>query len=338
MRTPLALVTVLALLGLPSYADASPPLVEAAPSTHGLIVWTNRAADGRENLMIAEADGSGVRQLTHAGKDGVDIDAQFSPNGEWIAYQHLGPEPGTVRLVRADGSDGYVLKVPCNDPCLEVGVPTWLSNDELAVSRVFGPIDKHDNAAEALLWTVRPDGTELHRLSPASAAGKFEDAYVHASRDGSYLVFMRRRLSDGATALFRMDDHGLQRITPWGLGIEVNDVSTAASGPTEDLVLFEAYGRGDPDATFVDLGTVPATCSSPSGCRQAIVWLTDNAASGRRNANPHWSPNGKNLVFTDRANIDTEDVEILTMRYGDTESRTISTSPRFDYRPDWGRG
>jgi hypothetical protein len=103
-------------------------------------------------------------------------------------------------------------------------------------------------------------------------------------------------------------------------------------------VLFEAYGRGDPDATFVDLGTVPAKCPSIKACRKAIEWLTNNKASGRRNANPHWAPNGRDYVATDRANIDTEDVQIWTTRYGTDQRREISTSKRFDYRPDWGRG
>lgn len=68
------------------------------------------------------------------------------------------------------------------------------------------------------------------------------------------------------------------------------------------------------------------------------MWLTDNEASGRRNANPHWSPDGRDYVFTDRANIDTEDVQIWTARFGTDERREISTSKRFDYRPDSGRG
>ena len=59
---------------------------------------------------------------------------------------------------------------------------------------------------------------------------------------------------------------------------------------------------------------------------------------GRRNANPHWSPDGRDYVFTDRANIDTEDVQIWTTRVRHrAERREISTSARFDYRPDWGR-
>jgi Tol biopolymer transport system component len=290
--------------------------------------------------MIARADGTGDRVLTHPGKEVSDSDAQFSPNGWWIAYAHGTNDGSTVRLVHPSGRGNHRLAVPCQDPCIDVNSPSWLSNHLLAVQRVFGPIDANDNAAEALLWTVRADGTHLRRLSPQSASGKFEDAYVHAGPQGSYLVFMRRRLSDGATALFRMDADGthLHRITPWGLGVEISDVSTALEGPTRDLVLFEAYGRGDPDATFVDLGFVPATCTTPTACRKAIVWLTDNRASGRRNANPHWSPNGRNLVFTNRANIDTENVEIWTMHYGSTQRRQISNSPRFDYRPDWGRG
>ena len=126
-------------------------------------------------------------------------------------------------------------------------------------------------------------------------------------------------------------------ILPWGLGVEVYDLSRATSGPTKGLVLFEAYGRGDPDATFVDLGTVPWLCNGVKQCRKKIDWLTDNKASGRRNANPHWSPDGRDYVFTDRENIDTEDVQIWTAEYGTDERREISTSQRFDYRPDWGR-
>ncbi len=336
----LAAATLLAVAALPSYAAPSPPAEKSAPSSAGLIVWTNRAADGRERLMIADADGTGDRVLTHPGKDQFDIDPQFSPNGEWIAYEHDTPESASVRLVRPDGTQDHRLAVPCEDPCVAVAGPTWLSDRRLAVALVLGPFDANDNAAEALLWTIRTDGTGLRRLSPESASGKYEDSYVHASRDGSYLVFMRRRLSDGSTALVRTDSNGgnPQRITPWGWGVEINDVSTAAGGPAKDMVVFEAYGRGDPNATFVDLGTVPATCGTPQACRKAIVWLTDNAASGRRNANPHWSPDGRNLVFTDRENIDTEDVNIWTMRFGSEERRQISDTPRFDYRPDWGRG
>jgi len=338
MRTPLIAVALLALLGTPSYAVGSPLLADADPSTSGLIVWSNRAADGRESLLIANADGTGQRALTQAGKGDVHFNAQFSPNGRWIAYEAGDEDSFEVRLVRLDGTHDHRLPVGCKDPCLGVGTPTWVTNRRLAVVRVKGPI-VNDNASEALLWTVKLDGSSLHRMSPATAAGKYEDGYAHVSPDGSLVTWTRLRLSDGKSTIMRVDTDGDDPapLLPWGL-VEVYDLSTATSGPTRGLLLFEAYGRGDPDATFVDLGTVPILCNGIKQCRKRIVWLTDNEASGRRNANPHWSPDGRDYVFTDRANIDTEDVQVWTAKYGTDERREISTSKRFDYRPDWGRG
>lgn len=71
-------------------------------------------------------------------------------------------------------------------------------------------------------------------------------------------------------------------------------------------------------------------------CTKQITWLTDNADSGRRNANPEWSPDGSSIVFTDRPSIDDQNAEIWTMRYGGTDRNKISTSTNFDYRPAWG--
>ncbi len=331
MRSPQVAIAVLALLAPPAYAAAQ-------PSADGHIVWTNRAADGRESLLIANGDGTGQRALTHAGKGEIHTDAQFSPNGKWIAYTALGESSGEVRLVRPDGSRDHRLPVACQDPCIEVGTPTWMSNRRLFIVRVKGPV-VDDTAAEALQWSVNIDGSGLVRMSEARDAGRFEDGRAQVSPDGSFVTWTRLRLSDGKSTIMRMDVDGDDPapILPWGLGVEVYDLSHATSGPTRGLVLFEAYGRGDPDATFVDLGTVPWLCNGVKQCRRKIDWLTNNRASGRRNANPHWSPDGRNYVFTDRESIDTEDVQIWTARYGTGERREISTSKRFDYRPDWGR-
>ncbi len=340
MRTPIvALASLLAVLGLPSYAAASPPVAESEPSTSGLVVWSNRAADGRESLRIANADGSDQRALTHAGKGEVHTDAQFSPNGKWIAY---------TRSTRARARCGWCAPMAARTTgcpwaartrASSVGTPTWISKKRVFFVKVKGP-SSNDIAGEALLWSVNIDGSRPFRMSDKRDAGRYEDSRAQVTPDGSFVTWTRLRLSDGKSTIMRVDVGGDDPapVLPWGLGVEVYDLSTATSGPTEDLLLFEAYGRGDPDATFVDLGTVPVGCNGVKQCRKKIVWLTDNEASGRRNANPHWSPDGLDYVFTDRANIDTEDVQIWTARYGTDERREISTSPRFDYRPDWGKG
>ena len=237
-----------------------------------------------------------------------------------------------------NGKQDHRLPVGCKDPCLGIGTPTWISNKRLFFVKVKGPI-VDDTAAEALEWSVDIDGSDPFRMSDKRDAGKYEDSRAQVSPDGSFVTWTRVRLSDGKSTIMRVDVDGDDPapILPWGLGVEVYDLSRATSGPTQGLVLFEAYGRGDPDATFVDLGTVPWLCNGVKQCRKKIDWLTNNKASGRRNANPHWSPDGRDYVFTDRESIDTEDVQIWTTEYGTDERREISTSQRFDYRPDWGR-
>jgi Tol biopolymer transport system component len=330
-------LAVSATVGVPS-ATAVPR--GGQPSTKGVIVWTNRASAGSEHLLIASADGSHQRSLTAALPDTGDIDAQISPTGSWIAYEHDTADTADVRLVRPDGTRDHVINVGCVDPCVAAAAPTWLSNTRLAFVLVKGPFDPQTgNAASAVLWSSRLDGSDIRRLSQPGIDGTYEDAYVHVSPDRSYLTFQRRRNSDGQSALFRMTPRGtdLRQLTPWEIRAEVNDLSTARRGPTADLLVFESYGRGDPNATFVDIATVPTTCTSLANCTSKIRWLTDNKATGRRNANPQWSPDATSLVFTNRPNIVDQNADIWTMQYLGTERRKISTSVNFDYRPTWGK-
>jgi len=286
--------------------------------------------------MIARSDGKDARPLTAPSADVVDINAQVSPDGEWIAYEHNDLDSAEVRLVRPDGTDDHALPAPCADPCAAIALPTWLSADRLAYSAVSGPFTEW--AASVVLWSIRTDGTQVRRISPAGSEGVFEDQAARLSGDGTYLVFLRVRIADGTSALVRMDRGGLHRLTPWELRADVYDLSTAAHGPTEDLIVFESYGRGTAEDSFVDLATVPADCGSPEECERAIVWLTDNASTGRRNANPQWSPDGRSLVFTDRSSFQEPNAEIWTMRYGGHQRRQVSTYAGFDYRPAWGVG
>ncbi len=309
------------------------------PSTEGIIVWTTREASGSEHLMVAHADGSHQRVLTPELADTGDVDAQISPDGLWVAYEHDNADSGSVRLVRPDGRQDHEVDVGCSDPCVAAIGPTWLTGARVSFALVdapFGP--PNDSAASAVLWTSRRDGTHVRRLSRPGIDGVYEDLWARRAPDGSYLTFLRRRNADLKSALFRMRPDGTneQQLTPWDLSADVNDLSTARRGPTKDLLVFDSYARGGPETSYVDIGTVPATCPSLQACTASIRWLTDNGATGRRNANPQWSPDGTSLVFTDRAGPDEPNAEIWTMRYPGTDRRKISTSTNFDYRPTWG--
>lgn len=289
--------------------------------------------------MIARADGSHRRSLTPVTPDEGDIDAQVSPDGRWVMFEHDTPQTSTVRLVRPDGTDAHDIPLPCTGPCIGIsGGPSWLSNQRIAYVVVNGPIDVNGNAASVAVFTARPDGSGVRRFTPKADEGRFEYSYLRLSPDGSYVTFRRTDLVVGRSALFRADPDGRHphQLTDYALDAEVNDLSTARHGPTKDLLVFESFGRGDPDQTFADIATVPTTCTSVSDCASKTVWLTDNAPTGRRNANPNWSPDGSSIVFTDRAGIDVNDAEIWTMRYLGTQRQRISDSPDFEYRPTWG--
>ena len=312
-------------------------------TTHGVIVWTQRTGDGPEHLLIARADGSHQRALTPAIPDRKDIDAQISPGGDWVAYEHVNlamPSTETIHLVRPNGENDHVLDVGCVDPCVAVDAPTWLSDRQIGFLKVIGPINDQGNATSAVLWTVRLDGSHPRRLSEPGIDGVYEDRYARLSADGRYLTFQRLRLADSRYALFRMATNGsdVRQLTPWDISADLYDLSTARHGPTKDLVVFQSVGRGDPNATFIDIGFLPATCTSMVDCTSKIVWMTDNKATGRRTSNPQWSPDGSSLVFGDRPSVNDPNAEVWTMRFGGTESerRDISNSLKYDYRPAWG--
>ena len=66
------------------------------PSTEGIIVWTNRTPSGAEHLLIARADGTRQRVLTPAVADADDLNAQVSPDGSWVAYEHDLPDTASI--------------------------------------------------------------------------------------------------------------------------------------------------------------------------------------------------------------------------------------------------
>ena len=100
---------------------------------------------------------------------------------------------------------------------------------------------------------------------------------------------------------------------------------------------YARLSHADPDeAGAIARQRTDITRVSESTGGHVHVWLTDNAATGRRNANPNWSPDGSSIVFTDRDSIDVSDAEIWTMRYLGTQRQRISNSPDFDFRPTSG--
>jgi TolB protein len=103
----------------------------------------------RPGLFVINADGSGVRRLTH----GLDYEAQWSPDGEKIAfarYRHEFDAGGTLYL--ADVSTGSLF-APASD--LRASEPTW-SPDGTEIAFI-GPVPGKRRMGE--LYVMSVDGT-----------------------------------------------------------------------------------------------------------------------------------------------------------------------------------
>ncbi len=333
------------ILGLTALTALAAP----AASSASTIVWSRYDKNfTRQQIVAARPDGSRLHAISHPKKGGSDIDAQISPNGRRVVYERdffdesIPPE---IHLANIRGSAGRLLDLGCVDPCALDSGPTWLrGGGRLAYTPVIGPFDPvTGNATAAFLQTSRLDGSGPKRLSPPRIGSRFGDFYADYSRDGSYVVFLRGRTSPDSVAVFRMDADGgnVRRLTPWGLEADIPDLSLAASGPTKDLVVFETYGHGEPPKGKVsNVATVPATCRTPAKCRKRIRYVTHHRGGPVWSFNPSFSPNGRRIAYTRFVPGDKHTpsvADIWTMDPNGRHKRPVSTSPLFEYRPDWGR-
>ena len=318
----------------------------AAVQAKTRIVWSSVDPNGaRQRLVTAQPNGRQRRELTDPKPAHTqDIDAQFSPDGTQVAFERdlRNGKDAQIVLIGADGQNEHVLDLGCTDPCALDAAPTWTPTvGRIAYTPVIGPFDLvNDSAHSAVLQTSTLVGSDPERLSEPGIDGVYEDYFARYSPDGSYIVFTRVRNDPLAVAAFRMNADGsdVRRLTPWRLGGDLADLSPATSGPTKDLVVFETYGMGPPEGKTQNIATVPSTCASPSACKKQIRYLTNLKHGPKARFNPSWSPNGKRIAYTKFKGDKRECCvgDIFTMRADGSHRKPVSTSPNFEFRPDWG--
>ena len=125
-------------------------------------------------LWIARADGKRKHALTpfvHGSKDiRNDFNAQVSPNGRLIAFGRFdaGGIRGQIMLMRADGSHVHSITAPK----YEAFQPDWAPNGKRIAFSSQAP------RPGSSVFTVKPDGSGVHRLTP--------DRYPNNDADPAY--------------------------------------------------------------------------------------------------------------------------------------------------------
>jgi Tol biopolymer transport system component len=138
-------------------------------------------------LFATSPRGTRLRRLTHA--QDFDTSADWSPSGRRLAFTRSYPE-GTATDLWIHYARGERLLVR------EAGDPAWSVTGDLAFTR------SSQFASVPGIWVVRPDGSELRRISPRGFTPDW-------SPNGKRIVF--RTGSDIAT--MRADGSGFRRLT-----------------------------------------------------------------------------------------------------------------------------
>jgi TolB protein len=160
----------------------------------------NRTPKHSTNLFLMNPDGSGVKRLTDS--KGVSGDAAWSPNGSSIAFDSdRGSRKGfsAIYLMRANGTKLRRLTDP--KPPLSDYKPRFSPDGtRLVFTRERGTGD----FGPAALFTMRLDGSHLHRLTPFSSHADDSDW----SPDGKRIVFDGYPGSEAFGDIYVVDSSG----------------------------------------------------------------------------------------------------------------------------------
>ena len=268
------------------------------------IVFVRTTGNGSD-LLIAEADGTGIRPLTT--DEGYERSPRWSPTGEWILFQTICVDcDEDLELIRPDGSERLVM----TDDDVRDLIAVW-SPDGTQVAIVRGPGTTNGNE----LWVIDADATDLVNLATnvmlEAPEWSFEGSWL-AYRSGALV-----RLVEIATGSIRTLDPGGQGGTadpdwsPVALELAftqvgalfVYDVDADSSVQIADVPLLPpdtgvSLGAQDPDwspdgseIAYGDNHDIAVVASDGSVSRQ-VVTSQDHIES-----EPRWSPSGARIAF-----------------------------------------
>jgi Tol biopolymer transport system component len=264
-------------------------------------------------IYILNADGSGKQQVTMGARGGYE--PNWSPDGTKIVFQY-----GGFRI--ADIITGEIVRIPLSVdgsqlPNEYLVKPAWSPDGEWIAFL-------NENGARGDIYLIRPDGTELMRLTKSDDISR--DGNLVWSPDGKQLAYSAYR-----------DNH---------IEIFVMDIESAIQGKIDNQKLTNSLPAvrnlvtsWSPDGSRLAFssdqdGNSEIYLMNPDGSN--VVRLTDNPASDTQ---PAWSPDGKQIAFSSDRDGDVEiyivEVEKTHLNMEEAIARRLTNRPGEEAGPVW---
>jgi TolB protein len=292
------------------------PAHATAPGENGRIAFRRyfNSAQTRGAIFTINPDGTGIRQLTHRGKDLLDTEPDWSPDGKWIAFQRVEPgKPSRIFKVRANGTDLTRLShnLCIAGDCAEDVLPYWSPNGKLIAFTRFGNDD-------GLVFVMRSDGSHVR---PVQGTVSYGGGVAQWSPDGTRFVFSGTK-SSGATATYTipLDGTHARRLTPWKLHAASGDWSRDGR-----WILFESHvGQDRQDNLYL---------VHPNGTD--LHKITTSPAHVHQWGSFSFSPDGTMITVAHNVSGD-QNPDVWVMNLDGSGLRNVTDSAIFDSAPDWG--
>ena len=158
---------------------------DAAVSPDGRRIAFASLVGGRQQIFVANADGTGVTRLTTTDTD--DDQPVWSPNGRKIAFHRWNTAPGgnaDIVVMNADGSGQQ--SITADQGRTNQTDPTWSAQPNEGEFIMYSS-QTNDASGQAHLWRMRPDGSEKVQLTH----GDVWDDQPAFSPDGRAVAFQR---------------------------------------------------------------------------------------------------------------------------------------------------